>query len=255
MTIPSPRVLRRALPASLAAGVVVLAGPGAGSAAAKPHTPCQTAGRTIARDVGPNLRVSREGTTLKACTRRPGQRRHVRTLGPWTSRTIVATGAGSVAWTTARTSEAGPVDSVTSIDVRTGKRWLQTTRAAVAPDAVAPASDDRVLRLLTSGRGTAWVTSRGVVAAAVRAIEDEDPRFYGAGVPGTTPSHVGRRFFLGDAGPTGAAAVAKGLRLDIGGGGDECGGTAEHEVEVPPFGGRPDMTFSYWSEDYTNPDC
>lgn len=256
MSLSPRRAIRRALPAAIAAGVVLLAGPGAGpAAAATKHAPCPTGGKTIARDIGPNLRVYREGTTMKACTRKTGQRRYVRTLGPWTSQTMVATGAGSVAWTTVRTTEAGPVDAVASIDVRTGRRWLQTSRAAVAPDATTPAVDDRVLRLLTSGRATTWVTSRGVVAAAVRSFDDEMPTFYGAGVPGSVPFHAGRRFFLGDAGPGAAAATAKDLRLDIGGGGDECGGTAEYEVEVPAFGTRPDMTFSYWSEDYSNPNC
>ncbi|CAB4958210.1 unannotated protein [freshwater metagenome] len=49
--------------------------------------------------------------------------------------------------------------------------------------------------------------------------------------------------------------MAQGLRLDVGGEGDECGGTNAYEVEVPAFGGRPDMTFWYASEHYAVPDC
>lgn len=248
------RSLLRSVPLA-ALGATVLAAAAAAPAQAAKHTPCPTAGKTIAKDVGPNLRVWREGTTLKACSREPGKRRHVRTLGAWSSTTKVATGDGAVAWTTSRPSDAGPVDAIATTDVRSGKRWLSTKRAAVARSATVPASDDRVLKLLTSGYGTAWVTARGVVGAAVRTFDDESSTYYGAGVPGTEPFRVGRRFALGDAGPAAAAAVAKGLRLDIGGEGDECGGTAAYEVEVPAFADRPPMTFWYASRDYQNPAC
>lgn len=244
----------RTLPLA-ALGTVLLAAAGATPAQAAKHTPCPTGGRTIAKDVGPNLRVWREGTTLRACSRETGERRFVRTLGTWSRATKVATGEGAVAWTTSRTTDAGPVDAITTIDVRSGRRWLSTKRAAVAQSTTVPAADDRVLKVLTSGYGTAWVTSRGVIGAAVRTVDDESTTYYGEGVPGSEPFHVGRRFFLGDAGPAGAAALAKGLRLDVGGEGDECGGTAAYEVEVPAFADRPAMTFSYALRDYQNPAC
>lgn len=248
------RSLLRTLPLA-AVGAALLATAGATPAQAAKHTPCPTGGKTLAKDVGPNLRVWREGTTLKACSRETGKRRYVRTLGTWSSATKVATGDGAVAWTTSRPSDAGPVDAIATIDVRSGTRWLSTKRAAVAQSATVPAADDRVLRLVTSGLGTAWVTSRGVIGAAVRTVDEESSTYYGAGVPGTEPFRAGRRFFLGDAGPAGAAAVAKGLRLDVGGEGDECGGTAAYEVEVPAFADRPAMTFWYASRDYQNPAC
>jgi hypothetical protein len=156
-----------------------------------------------------------------------------------------------VAWTTPRPAEGGgTVDGLTAQDVRTGRRWLQTVRAAPATSPTAPAADDRVLALRTDGRAAAWVTERGVVAAALRALPEESATLYGEGLPGTEPFHVGRRFALGDAGPVEAAAVAAGLRLTVGGDGDECGGTAEYQARIPAFGGRPETIFRYASESY-----
>ncbi|MEV4422589.1 hypothetical protein AB0L40_21815 [Patulibacter sp. NPDC049589] len=252
-TSRTPRALLGAPLLTVALGAALLAGPGAGSAAAAKHTPCPTTGKTIVKATSPNLRVWREGTTLKACTRKPGQRRYVRTLGTWSTATTVAAGAGNVAWTTARTTEAGMVDALATVDVRTGSKWLNTTHAAVAPDAATPASDDRVLRLLTDDKATTWVTSRGIVAANLRKIAgDERPTYYGAGVPGTEPFHVGRRYFLGDTTPAEAAAVAKGLAFYVGGDGDECGGVDDFSVRVPAWGLRPEMTFIYRSQDWTS---
>lgn len=246
-TIPAPRTSVL----TLALGAALLAGPGVGSAAAAKHTPCPTAGTTVVKDASPNVRVYRSGATLKACLRRPGQRRYVRTLGPWSSATQVAVDAGNVAWTTRRTRpDLGPVDDVATVDVRSGRRWLSTVRAAPATDAGAPASDDRVLRLLTDDRATAWVTARGVVATAVRTFDEETSTLYGEGLPGSVPFHVGRRFVLGVATPAEAPAVAKGLALFVGGEGDECGGTNEYQVRVPAFGTRPSTIFVYASESY-----
>lgn len=249
------RTATRVLPLAAALGAVLLAGPAAGTAAAVKHTPCPTSGTTLAKDVSPNLRVWREGTTLKACTRRAGQRRYLRTLGTWSTDTRIATGAGTVAWTTARSTDAGTVDGITTQDVRTGRRWLRTIRAIPAAAADVPAADDRVLRLVTDDMATAWVTARGVIGAAVATYDDEATTMYGAGVPGTVPFHVGRRFVLGDAGPADAASVAARLKLTVGGDGDECGGTDDFQVAVPSYGTRPDLVFVYRSRDWTSDRC
>jgi hypothetical protein len=238
---------------ALAVGAALLAGPATGTAAAAKHTPCPTTGTTVVKDTNPNVRVYRTGGTLKACLRRPGQRRYVRTLGPWSSATQVAVDEGNVAWTTRRPSEGvGPVDALATVDVRTGGRWLSTVRAAPATDAATPAKDDRVLRLITDDKATAWVTAGGVVAAAVRKVDTESTTLYGEGLPGSVPFHVGRRFALGVAPPAEAPAVAKGLAFSVGGDGDECGGTNDFQVRIPAFGGRPDTIFIYASEDYTS---
>ncbi len=231
---------RRTLPLAAALGAALLAGPAVGTAgAAAKHAPCPTAGRTLAKDVGPNLRVWRQGSTLKACTRVPGHARRVRTLGPWTSATKIATGSGTVAWTRATSSGGVPADAVSALDVPTGKRWLSTTKAAVATAGV-PASPDRVLRLVTDGVGTGWVTARGVVALAVRKVDAEATGPLPAGV-----FLVDRRYFLGDAGPAEAAAVAKDIDLRVGGEHDDCGGTDVLSLGIPAFGARPESAFVY----------
>lgn len=242
---PRPSVRLPLLAAAL--GGLLLAGPSAGTAAAAKarHAPCPTAGRTLARDFGPNLRVWRQGSTMKACSRVPGERRRVRTLGPWTSATKVATGSGAVAWTTASQTDAGLlVDAVSTVDVPSGRRWLQTSRAAVAPAAGVPASEDRVLRLITNDVGTGWVTSRGIVALAVRTVDDDASTGLGDDAPGL-PYRSGRRYFLGDAGPANAAAVAKGLDIRSGGERDDCGGDDVFSLQIPGFGTRPDTAFVF----------
>lgn len=247
-TARSPHPRRRTLvgPTLLAGALVaLLAGPSASPAgAAARHAPCPTVGRTLAKDVSPNLRVWREGTTMKACSRWPGERRHVRTLGPWSPATRVATGSGAVAWTTRAQTDAGVLaDAVTTIDVPSGRRWLRTSRAAVAR-AGAPASEDRVLRLITSDLATAWVTRGGVVALAVEQLDETATTGYPAGAPADL-HRDGSRYFLGDAGPAAAAAVAKGLRFHVGGESDGCGGSDVHELRVPAFGDHPAASFVF----------
>lgn len=237
--------------ALVATGAALASALAAGPASAARHAPCPTTGTTLARVGAPNLRVYRQGTTMKACLRKPGTRRTVRTLGPWVAGTRVAAGGGAVAWTVPRPAEGGgTVDGLSTEDVRTGRRWLKTVRATPATSATTPAADDRVLALLTDGRAAAWVTARGVIAAAVRALPEEPATLYGAGLPGTEPFRVGRRFALGDAGSDAAATVAAGLRLTVGGEGDECGGTDEYQARIPAFGDRPETIFRYASQSW-----
>lgn len=244
---PRRRARRTAVALAATGAALVAAGAAAGPAAAARHAPCPTTGTTLARTSAPNLRVYRQGTALKACLRRPGTRRTVRTLGSWTAGARVAAGAGTVAWTTPRPATGGPVDGLTTEDVRSGRRWLRTVRAVPAASLTAPADDDRVLALVTDARATAWVTARGVVAAALRALPEDPATLYGAGLPGTEPFHVGRRFALGDAGPAAAPAVARDLRLAVGGDGDECGGVDDYQVRIPAFADRPETIFRYAS--------
>jgi hypothetical protein len=249
------RIITRHLPVAALLGAALLAGPATGTAAAAKHTPCPTAGKTLVKGTNPNVRVWREGTTLKGCTRRPGQRRYLRTLGPWSSATKVAVGGTSVAWTTPVGTADAPADRIATRDLRTGGTWLSTTRAIPAASDSAPAAPDTVLRLLTDGRATTWVTARGVVAAAVRTFDPESTTLYGEGLPGSVPFHVGRRFVLADAGPSQAASVASRLALSVGGEGDECGGTNDHRVDVPAFGDVPQRWFIYASESFERPNC
>ncbi|MDO9408413.1 hypothetical protein [Patulibacter sp.] len=249
------RSLVRTLPLAAVGTAVLLLGPATGTAAAAKHAPCPTTGTTLVKATGPNVRVWREGATLKACTRKAGQRRYLRTLGSWSTATKVAVGGTSVAWTTPTGTAEAPTDRLATRDVRTGRTWLSTVRAVPAASASTPAADDVVLRLLTDGRVTTWVTGRGVVAAAVRTYDDEATTMYGEGHPGTVPFHVGRRFVLGDAGPAQAASVASRLELSVGGDGDECGGTDDYRVTVPAFGDRQQLWFVYASESYERPDC
>lgn len=253
--MPHPTRSSLAPLAAAALGALALAGPGvAPAAAASRHAPCPTSGTTLTTSGAPNVRVWREGSTLRACTRVPGQRRYVRALGTWSPSTKVYASARNVAWTTERATPAGPVDAVRTIDVRTGASWLKTIHAAVAPDAATPASDDRVLRLVTDDTATTWVTARGVVAAAVRKLDPEQPGIlYGEGLAGTAPYRAGRRFFLGDAGPANAPAVAAGLALDQSSEGDECGGTTDYRVTLPAWDARPATIFAYKSQDYVSP--
>jgi hypothetical protein len=232
---------RRTLPLAALLGAALLAGPAAGSAgAATKHAPCPTTGKTLAKDVGPNLRVWRQGSTLKACSRVPGRARHLRTLGPWTSATKVATGSGTVAWTTRTTTDGVAADAVRALDVPTGKRWLSAPQAAVASSASTPASTDRVLRLVTDGVGTGWVTSRGIIGLGVRKVDADatDPLPAGAFLSGRT-------YFLGDAGPAEAADVAQGIELRVGGEHDDCGGTDVLSIGIPAYGSRPESAFVY----------
>jgi hypothetical protein len=248
---PRPRAALASV-ALVAAAAGITSGAAAGPAAAARHAPCPTGGTTLARATAPNLRVYRQGTVLRACVRRPGTRRTVRTLGRWVAGTRVAADEGTVAWTTPRPAQDGTVDGLTAEDVRTGRRWLKTVRAVPASSTTVPAADDRVLALVTSARATAWVTERGAVAAALRSVPEEPTTIYGAGMPGTEPFHVGRRFSLGDAGPAAAPTVAAGLRLTVGGEGDECGGTDEYQVRIPAFGTRPEAIFRFASEDWAS---
>lgn len=236
------RPLARLLPAAAVAGALLLVGPAAGVAATAPGS-CPTAGTTVARDSAPGLRVYRQGTMLKACVRPAGKRRVVRTLGVWTSGTKVATGAGTVAWTSTGQSDLhGLVDAIAAVDVRSGRRWFRTDRAALSPDVATPAADDRVLRLITNERATAWVTSRGLVGVALRRVDHAAMEEWGA-TP--EPYHVGRRYFLGDAGASDAPAVARGLAFRVGGERDDCGGTDVFSVDVPAFGATPARSFVY----------
>jgi hypothetical protein len=223
----------------------VLAGPSVAPAdAAVRHAPCPTAGRTLATDDSPNLRVWREGTTMKACSRWPGERRHVRVLGPWSPATTVATGDGAVAWTTRARTDAGVrLDELTTVDVPSGRRWLRTSRAAVAREGV-PATEDRVVRLVTTDLATAWVTSRGVVAVAVDQLDEAATTGYPEGAPADL-HRSGRRYFLGDAGSADAVAVARGLRFVVGGRHDGCGGSYVHRLRVPAFADRPATSFAF----------
>jgi hypothetical protein len=225
----------------------LLAGVGASPAAAARHAPCPTAGTTLVRDTFPNVRVYRQGSTLRACTRLPGKARRLRTLGPWSSATTLAVDDGAVAWTTRRSTDAGPADAVAAVDVASGRRWLSAANAAVAPDAATPATADRVLRLVVNPYVVGWVTARGVVAAAVRTVDD--PEEAGSLASDSTalplPYRDGRRYHLGDAGPADAPRVAKGLRLYTTGESDECGGTDILQLLIPAFGPRGESVFTY----------
>lgn len=238
------RPLARALPIAVAAGALLFAGPATGSASAKTrHAPCPTAGKTIAKDVGPNVRVWRQGSKLLACTRQAGHKRSLRTLGVWTTGTKVAIGDGDVAFTTTgRSDEHGLVDATAAVDVKSGKRWFASARAALTPDAAQPLTDDRVLRLVVNETATEWVTSRGVVNLAVRTFDAKDEF-----VPETLPFHVGSRFFLGDAGAAGAAAAARDIALTFGGESDDCGGTDIFKAVVPAIGTAERSFFAYGS--------
>ncbi|WP_026912735.1 hypothetical protein [Patulibacter minatonensis] len=240
------RPLSRALPIAATVGAVLLAGPAVGSASAKAkHTPCPTVGKTVAKGYGPNVRVWREGTTLKACSRSPGQKRYVRTLGVWTSGTKVVVDEGSVAYTTtSQSDEHGVVDAIDVYDVKAGKRWFSTTHTAIVPDTSAPTTDDRVLKLVLNHSGVAWVTSRGVVNLGARKLDPNDEFL---DVP-SLPFRVGRQIFLGDAGVAGAAGVAKGLSLSYGGESDDCGGVQTYEVNVPAFGTSAATHLTYGSQ-------
>jgi hypothetical protein len=235
--------------AALGLGIaaVLLAGVGSSPAGASRHAPCPTAGTTLVRDTYPNLRVYRQGGTLRACTRRPGEARRLRKLDPWSTATTLAADDGTVAWTTRRSTDAGPADAVAAMDVASGRRWLSAVNAAVAPDAATPATADRVLRLVVNPYVVGWVTARGVVAAAVRTVDD--PEEAGSLASDSTalplPYRDGRRYHLGDAGPADAPRVAKGLRLYATGESDECGGTDILHLEIPAFGSRPETTFTY----------
>lgn len=239
--MPRPARPRRPL-AVLALGTALAAGAGAGPAQAAPRpAPCPASGTTLATGSSPAVRVWRQGPSVRACARTAGGRRTVRTLGAWSTGTKVAVGGGSVAWTTTVRSDAqGLVDRLATVDVRSGRRWFSTARAALAPDVATPATDDRVLRLITTDRATAWVTARGVVGAAVRRLDRASLEEWGEA---DLPFHVGRRFFLGDAGVPDAASVARGLAFDVGGERDECGGTDLHVVRVPAYGAVPARAF------------
>lgn len=243
--------------AVVAVAVAVVLG-GARPAAAARHAPCPTGGTTLARGVygGENLRLSRTGATLAVCVRTPGERRVRRTLGPWTPATRFAVGGGSVAWTTARSTPAGRVDAVATIDVRTGRRWLRSPHAVPASGPSAPAADDRVLRIDTNGLATVWVTAGGAIGTAVVGVDDtplstpdlEASTLYGDGAP-SRPYRAGRIFALGTAGPAAAPAVARGVHFFEGGDSDSCGGLITRSVEVPAFGARPETSFVYASFD------
>jgi hypothetical protein len=234
----------RVVPIAATAATLVLAGPAVGSASAKvKHAPCPTAGKTLAKASGPNVRVWRQGTTLLACTRQTGKRRVVRTLGVWTTGTKVAVADGTVAYTTTgQSDEHGLTDAVDVVDVPSGKRWFSSPHAALVPDTAEPETDDRVLRIVVGYTGAAWVTSRGIVNLAVRRFEAKDEF-----VDTDLPFHVGSRFFLGDAGVSGAAGVAKGVRLVTGGESDDCGGTTTYGIAVPAIGTAAPRTFTYGS--------
>ncbi len=255
--IPTMTHARRALPllatTALAGAALAASAPVAGAAPVTTKTPCPTAGTTLAKDVAPTARVYRAGTRLKACVKRPGHKRVVRLLDTWSPDTKVALADGVAAWTTRRLDGEGVAsDMVSSEDLRTGRTWLRTAHAAASPAAGTPAADDQVLRIRTSGKATAWVTAGGVVAIGVRRVDPESSTLYGAGVPGTTPYRDGRVFHLRDAGAANAKTVAKGLAFDLGGDGDECGGTTDYQLRVPGWAGQPDLIFVYAREDWTS---
>lgn len=238
--------LRPLVAAAVLGAALAAAGP-ASPALASPVSACPTVGRTLARASNPTVRVYRTGASLRACVAPRGQRRVVRLLDTWSSSTKVAVASGSVAWTTRRTVGGLPVDAVTTEVVRTGRTWLRAEDAAPSPDSATPAAADRVLRVVTDGRATGWVTASGVVAAAVRRIDLSSTTLYGAGVPGTVPYRSDHTFFLRQAGPAHAAAVARRLRFALGGDGDECGGTVDHQLLVPGWDTQPPLIFVYAS--------
>ncbi|WP_210491507.1 hypothetical protein [Patulibacter sp. SYSU D01012] len=230
-----PAGVRRTLTAAaLTAAGLTLAGPPTTGAAGplragtssspRAAAACPAAGATVARDRHPAVRVFRRAGTLRACLSAPGSPARLRTLGAWAPGTRVAVEAGTVAWTTPRA--AG--DGVTTIDLRTGRRWAQLRRAVPAT-ATAPAADDRVLALVTDDALTGWVTAGGVVAAALRHVDaDDDPS-----LDGTPAAAVRRRYVLRRADAAAAPALAAGLELTVGGETDDCGGEVVRALTFP----------------------
>jgi hypothetical protein len=226
LTTSPARTSHRALPALAAAlGVLVLAASAAAPEAdAARAAPCPTAGTTLLAK-NQNLRVYRTGSTLKVCGRYLGQKRRLRTLGPWSPETRIATDYATVAWTTSARDAAGVrYDAVTSIDVLSGRRWLQATKASPARDATTPATRAGVAGLTTTSDSTAWVTTAGVVALAVRSpLTDADLDDNEQSAPALYRTR--RRVFVLDVGPARAAPVAADLELRDSTESDDCGGT------------------------------
>jgi hypothetical protein len=132
---------------------------------------------------------------------------------------------------------------VSTADLR---RTLTVTRTAVATSATTPAAKDTVVRLLTDGLATVWVTTHGRLAAAV-ALPDRVP----APDPAPGPFHAGALYALRDVGPEQASALAAGLRLVDGSETDECGGTLERYLAIPAVAAEPQAVFTYFREEAT----
>lgn len=255
-----PSARRPAAPGPLvAAGVALLvAGSGAAPAsAAKRHAPCPTTGTTLYRAgkyASPGLRVYRVGTALRSCTRNPGQRRRIRSLGAWTPATKVVVGGGTLVWTTRRTAPDGTAaDTIREVAITGGRRTLTVTKTAVATSPTSPATPDTVVGLETDGFATAWVTSRGRLAAAVslpRSVPEPDPE------DGPPPYREGSIYAIADIGPAQASALAKGFRLLDDSETDDCGGTLSRRLLFPAVEGFPAGQFAYFREEATpSPGC
>jgi hypothetical protein len=245
-----PVVARAALPATVATALALLAGPGVPSAAAARHAPSPRTGTTLLRTgpaSSPGLRAYRAGSTLKACVRRSGERRLVRTLGAWTPATKVVLGGATLAWTTRSTAPDGTAsDTIRAVSIADLRRTLTVTRTAVATGTATPAAKDTVVRLLTDGLATVWVTTGGRLAAAV-ALPEHVP----APDPGPGPFHAGPFYALGDVAPEDAPSLAAGLRLVDDSETDECGGTLDRYLSIPAVGDRPQGQFRYYREEAT----
>ena len=152
-----------------------------------------------------------------------------------------------MAWTTRTTAGDGTAaDTIRSVSIADLRRTLTVTRAAVATSASTPAAKDTVLRLLTDGLATVWVTTQGRLAAAV-ALPDRVP----APDPGPGPFHAGALYALRDVGPEQAPALAGGLRLVDDSETDECGGTLDRYLAIPAVAGAPEGQFRYFREEAT----
>jgi hypothetical protein len=194
--------------------------------------PCPTTGRALYKQRErvvsgqriPQLRVSVLDRTLWSCFRARGKPRVLRRLGPWSVDSRVVVDHGQIAWTTRRLEDGLPVDGLSALDPRTGRRWLEADDAVPAADAATPAAPDRVLRLLVTDHAAAWVTANGTVAIALSKQREGSivDGVVGLADRSVAPYRTGLTWFLHAFGPAQAQAIADKLRFTVDGDGDEC---------------------------------
>lgn len=240
-------VHRLLVPPLVAAAVAAgLAAPA--SAAKSRHAPCPTTGTTLLKNTSSSLlgwRVSRVGATMRLCTRVPGRRRHVVSLGPWTPATRLSDGYSEIAWTTRTTAVDGTTsDTIRTVELATRKRRLTIANAAVAPNATTPATKDTVLRLVADSLAIAWVTSGGRLAVHV-----DRPALVPTPETGPPPFRTGSLYAVTDVGRANAAALAAGVQVLDDSESDPCGGIFSRYLAYPAAGPFPAGQFRFYQEE------
>ncbi len=199
---------------------------------------------------------------LYGCTAFYDQRPKSFKLGPWNKASQASFDGQTVAWTVKKPGTRE--DAIWIADVSRGYVWMRGLRPTTGRGS---STDVKVSRLLATGEGAAWVTTRGTLVMAISSPQ-ERPEPVGETTPAATPTPAvspttgapqgllvplkpkGRRVVVGRWESVAGDDFADTLSLEVGQGeGDECGGVNPYDATVEPVDGQRvgASWWAYWS--------